>query len=346
MHDDICIFRDFLHGMWPPKWLSWEHNFGLLSVMSSPSDLSPDANASSLHDDVACLPMLPSMLMRLSMLNADDPAYFDDVLKLVQADPGFAVRLLRLANSVASGSHNPASSISMALLRVGARSAVELMLAEKAASIFPAHAQWQRDLWAHSLLVASYMRRLAPMVMDAKLDVNEAYLAGLLHDIGRFLIFARMPDAFETIEDAGWNSPSSLIEAELKICACTHTQLAYAAMSKWGLPAALAIAARDHHETSSVASEGSVSTLVALLRDVDWLAMIVARDGLMWFDQSPEQCEDICSVNMRLRYRGDIAHRQAILRAATVDVALFLKILGMDDDSFSLSLTKIHDDRY
>ncbi len=291
--------------------------------------------ASSLQADLAGLPMLPSMLTRLSLLDSEDPAYFDQVLQLVQGDPGFAVRLLRLANSAASGSHNAASSISMALIRVGARAAVELMLADKAVTLFPARERWQSDLWSHSLLVASYMRRLAPMVIDARLDANEAYLAGLLHDIGRFLMFARLPDAFETIEDAGWDTPSGLIASELATCNCTHTQLAYEAMTQWGLPRALAIAARDHHRTADEPQDIEIGKLVALLRDVDWLAMMVARNGLDWLEQSPEQFDAFCSAHMHLRYRGDIVHRQAILRTATREAALFLQALGVDDTAFA-----------
>ncbi len=305
--------------------------------MPTPPTVSPDPLDSSLRDDIARLPMLPSMLTQLALLDADDPSYFDEVLKLVQGDPGFAVRLLRLANSVASGSHNVASSINMALIRVGARAAVELMLAEKAVTLFPAREHWQRDLWAHSLLVAHYMRRLAPMVVDARLDSNEAYLAGLLHDIGRFLLYARMPDAFETLADAGWDMPSELIQAEWATCGCTHTQLAHDALLQWGLSPTLALAARDHHRTAAADDERQVGKLVALLRDVDWLAMIVARQGLPWLEQDPATCEALCNAHMRLRYRGDMVHRLSILRTATMEAARFLGALGLDSKAFTPS---------
>ncbi len=302
-----------------------------IAAMPDTDQPSSSLAARALRDDIAALPMLPGMITSLAMLDLEDPQYFDKVLQLVRADPGFAVRLLRLANSAASGSHNSVGTVEMALIRVGARATVELMLAEKAVLIFPAHEPWQRDLWGHSLLVASYMRRLAPMLIDERLDANEAYLAGLLHDIGRFLMFARMPEAFETIEDAGWNTPSGLLDAEMAACSCTHTQLAYEAMMQWRLPPQLALAARDHHRTHSDSGHGKVDVLVALLRDVDWLAMIVAREGSAWLEQPPQACEDACDANMRLRYRGDIAHRLAILRGATLETSRLLTALGMHE---------------
>ncbi len=303
--------------------------------MSEPIPSTLPAIAQHLRDDVNELPMLPSVVLRLSMLDPQSPSYFDEVNRMAHADPGFAVRLLRMANSAGGGALHAAPSIDMALIRVGARAAVELMLAENATRVFPAKERWQRDLWAHSILVATYMRRLAPMVVGHRLDANQAYLAGLLHDIGRFLMFSYFPEAFEIIEDAGWDAPQGLIEAEMRICGCTHTQLAHWAMQRWGLPEALALAARDHHRDEAVQGEplpdAEVGALVGLLRDVDWLAMHVARDGVAWLQQSPEEFEARAARHMRSHYRGDAEHRLAMLRSATADVHGLLAALGLQE---------------
>ncbi|MDE2121530.1 MAG: HDOD domain-containing protein [Betaproteobacteria bacterium] len=305
--------------------------------MSKPSASMPNPAqvASRLRADAVQLPMLPSVLLRLSRLAPDQPSYFDDVRAIVHADPGIAVKLLRLANSAGGGALNTTPSIDMALIRVGARSAVELMLADQALQMFPARQQWQRDLWVHSILAAHYMRRMAPMVIDAGIDPEQAYLAGLLHDVGRFLMFTLLPEAFEVTELAECEAGQDLLALELQTCGCTHTHLAHLAMTRWGMAESLALAARDHHRDEpgrdDCPSDAQAGALVSLLRDVDWLACRVARDGPGWLEQSPAQFEALAAPNMRSRYRGDAAHRLSRLRSATLEARSVLRATGMED---------------
>ncbi len=293
--------------------------------MPSASQPDPDGLAQRLHADVSRLPMLPAVLLRLARLDPESAGYFDEVLGLINADPGFAVRLLNLANSTGGGALRPATSVSMALIRVGARGAVELMLAESASRIFPPVARWQRHLWTHAVLAAGYMRRLAPMVIDGRIDPNEAYLCGLLHDIGRFVMFAEMPDAFEAVELAEWDSPQTLVDAERALFGCTHAELGYLALQQWGLPQTLAELARDHHAPEAPGDGAQVR----LLRDVDWIALRVARDGADWLQQSAETFEAESAPRMHVAYRGDVAHRLATLRTASAEAQALMRVFGM-----------------
>ena len=60
----------------------------------------------------------------------------------------------------------------------------------------------------------------------------------------------------------------------------------------------MAVAARVHHRADGEPDDADPGSLVALLRDVDWRAMIVARKGLAWLEQNPAQCEALCSAHM------------------------------------------------
>ncbi len=292
--------------------------------------------AQRLDARLAELPVLPSMLVQLAALDSGQPDYFDRVLELVNADPGFAVRLLRLANAAGQQSGQTARAIestTAALMKVGARAAVELMLASHAARIFPARLDWQRDLWMHSILAAYFMRRLAPFVTDYPLDMNEAYLAGLLHDIGRFLLFLEAPEPFREVGEADWNTPQALRQAEQDCCGYTHAELGAMALRRWGMAETLVVVARDHHDGEAATHSGQQRALLALLRDVDWLALRVARDGLDWFAQPLDDIDAQLSGNMTSHYRGDLTHRLNVLRQAAGEARQLAAALGVSWDA-------------
>ena len=288
--------------------------------------------AQRLDARLAELPVLPTMLVQLAALDPEQTDYFDRVLALVNADPVFAVRLLRLANSARTQTSRPIESTTAALMKVGARAAVELMLTAHAARIFPARLDWQRDLWMHSILAAHFMRRLAPFVTDYPLDMNEAYLAGLLHDIGRFLLFLEAPEPFRQVGEADWDTPQQLLEAEQGCCGYTHAELGALALQRWGMSETLARVARDHHGEGGEAT-GQQRALLALLRDVDWLALRVARDGLAWFAQPLEAIEAQLAGQMASHYRGDLTHRLNVLRQAAREARQLAAALGVGWDS-------------
>ena len=305
----------------------------LISTRATDGDAAAEVQriVQRLDARLAELPVLPSMLVQLAALDPEQPDYFDRVLALVNADPGFAVRLLRLANAAGQQSTQTSRAIestTAALIKVGARAAVELMLTAHAARIFPARLDWQRDLWMHSILAAHFMRRLAPFVRDYPLDMNEAYLAGLLHDIGRFLLFLEAPEPFREVGEGDWDTPQALLEAEHGCCGYTHADLGALALGKWGVGETLALVARDHHRDSG-AHSGQQRALLELLRDVDWLALRVARDGTAWFEQPLEAIDAQLSAHMVSHYRGDLTHRLNVLRQAAGEALRLAAALGV-----------------
>ena len=225
------------------------------------------------------LPLLPDVVHRLMSLRQDSYDYFDQVAQALHADPAFATRLLQYANSAALGSGRPITSIQEAMLRVGARGAVDLVLAHSAARIFVPSNEWEKMLWKHSIDVAWLMRKLSVLAVDHRGEPDEAYVFGLLHDIGRFVLYLEAPEELRRVEETDWATPEELIEAETRICGFTHSELGYLALRKWRLPDALAEAVRWHHTRPLPLDgiDGRYRALNALLQEVDWIAVGAER---------------------------------------------------------------------
>ncbi len=233
-----------------------------------------------IHD----LPLLPEVVLALLRLDPGDDNYFEDVVRLVRSDPTLAARLLRYANSPAISPTSKVAKIDQALQLVGCEAAVGIAVADSIMrTLMPRH-DWELDLWRHAFDVACLMQELAPLVESGHIDPERAYLFGLLHDIGRFILYLEAPVDLRAIGETSWESQQALIDAELEICGISHAELGYLAIRKWGLEDEMAIAARFHHSSKSAAGDVDAEQLamVRLLQDADWIGVMLALRVDLW----------------------------------------------------------------
>lgn len=139
----------------------------------------------------------------------------------------------------------------------------------------------QRHLWAHSVEVAVFARRLAELRNVREVEPERAYLAGLLHDIGRFVMFEGAPEDLGRVDGSGWITPADLVASERSLCGFDHAEVGWAACRRWGLPDGIAEVVRDHHVFEA---EGPRTTappraqIVSLVQMADLLSMLLRSD--------------------------------------------------------------------
>ncbi|HUL92585.1 MAG TPA: HDOD domain-containing protein [Burkholderiales bacterium] len=276
------------------------------------------------------LPLLPNVVVELLRLDSRAEDYFERVLSLASGDPTFATKLLLYANSASVAASHPVTSLRDALVLVGAQNAVDLILAHSCAWVFLPHHDWERDLWSHSLAVASLMRALASHLRGSQVSPDKAHLFGLLHDIGRFVLYLEAPEELRTIGETEWNSPQALVDAELGLCGFTHAELGYLALEKWKLPAELAWVVRYHHSAPPPGARIPVEDrqIIDLLRDADGLACTLAR---------PEDWRGLSDSGLQAKIRPVLAaaydappeRLSAVIRDALERAAQMGKALGV-----------------
>jgi HD-like signal output (HDOD) protein/signal transduction histidine kinase len=144
------------------------------------------------------LPTLPQALLRLLALVEDDRAPMAAVASLVALDPALAAHLLTVANSPPFRQVPASTDLESSLAAVGPRLLRVIATSLAARSSFsPVFDERNFDypgFWRHSLLVAELARYLA--VTAAYPDAEEAYLAGLLHDIGQLLMVVGVAEGY------------------------------------------------------------------------------------------------------------------------------------------------------
>lgn len=188
-----------------------------------------------------------------------------DLKEVIQIDPPLSAKVLRRANSVYYSPRNKIISITQALIFLGFDSLKEMALSQKVCDIFGKGGLiggYSRiSLWKHSNAVALLGKLIYRR--EFRESGENAYVAGLLHDIGIIIEDQFLQDEFKQILIKSEDEKINLSEAEQKILGYNHATLGMALVESWELPHELSTSIGHHHNPgqSSLPASRLVSTL-------------------------------------------------------------------------------------
>lgn len=188
------------------------------------------------------MPVRPLVAQRVLESVEDPTVPLSAVATVVSMDPGLATRILRLANSSAHAGRGPAMSVERAVMMLG-MDTVRAIVSAGAFSLLRDDVDLgPRGFWGHALGVAA-----AAAVAARPLGVSsdEAFTAGILHDIGSTIQHYSDASAFAALDDT--RDPSTRLARERSAFGADHASLGSEAVARWGVPAPLVEAIRDHH---------------------------------------------------------------------------------------------------
>ncbi len=214
------------------------------------------------------LPVLPEATIRL--LNAVDApdTSANDAAEIIEADPALAARIMKLANSPFYGQRGRIASIRGAVVVLGFKTIRSLALAVWTHTLrgqTGSEEELQRNtpIFAHGLTVGVASGLLAERV-DRSL-AEDAFLAGLLHDIGRVALFAQLGKEYRTgILEPAEREGFLAHEREREVLGFDHRELGAALMSSWCLPPFLVDVAEQHHDREILPRDRFFVAAVAL----------------------------------------------------------------------------------
>lgn len=206
-----------------------------------------ESNLEKITRHIDQLPILPGVLFQLMQLHPDDNAFYDQVHALAKADPPLASFILGYANSAASSPNHKINSLQSALTRVGSQTIVELVTSLSVSKVFVPSLPEHKAIWRHSIETAMIASFLSKITHHHDIDPEMAYMCGLLHDIGRFVLFQIAPKALHETEVQGWASPLELPLVEKNIMGTSHEEVGYIACKKLNLPSIVSNVVKHHH---------------------------------------------------------------------------------------------------
>jgi len=220
------------------------------------------------------LPLLPQVLVRILQLDPASDNYFEEFGKLTKEDPAFAVKVIILANSASSAPAVPVVSIRDALTRMGANAIRALVSSLAVQRVFLPTKPNEVRLWQHSVYAAFAAAQIAEIIPAIEVDPAEAYLVGLLHDIGRFVMFEHASPELLKVDESHWKTPEQLIEADIEVYKFTHSELGFLACKHWQLPDTICDVIRRHHTPiDEEIIPGSVDALLYCVQVADHLCL-------------------------------------------------------------------------
>ena len=211
----------------------------------------------------ALSPTAAQLLGRLARRNCE----VRELAILIERDPLLSAQILTIANSAAFGRLHPISSIQHAIMMIGIGAIRKFALARSISNLFGkrkiASSFSMTRFNLHSVATGMLMELLAELVPLE--DAEDAFLAGLFHDVGKLVIAVSMPEQYETILTAAAVTCETVLESERRMLEIDHAELSALAVDYWGLGEPIRAAAAYHHQPEQCpAASGKISLAVAL----------------------------------------------------------------------------------
>ncbi len=207
------------------------------------------------------LPPFPQVAIRVLQLANKENAQLQELCDLISADPAFASEVLAVANSILYAPRFPATSILQAVTVLGANTLQGMCITVGVRAYLgkAMHYPAIHNLWRHSLACAIVAERLASVGL---IDKEEAYTAGILHDIGRMALAVVLPSDYAALLEAKCGPAGSILEGERELFGWDHCEMGLQLAGDWKLPSELEPVVSGHHEPRRTDGAWDVAELI------------------------------------------------------------------------------------
>ncbi|MCG8488216.1 MAG: HDOD domain-containing protein [Chromatiales bacterium] len=239
--------------------------------------------------DIDQLVALPEVFIQVNHLMEQPNCSSAKLADIISVDTDISSRLLKLVNSPLYGLRSKVDTISRAVTIAGTQELRNLVFATSAVRSFtgiPEHLVNMEDYWRHGVTTGVMAKMLARY--SNVLHSERLFVAGMLHDVGRLIIYLKLPEKATEILTITGGDEWVLAEVEDRILGFNHMDVGAALMKSWQLPDSFISVTQNHH-TPTLATNYELD--VALVH----IALAIARgqmtglsvDEMLWAIEPP-----------------------------------------------------------
>ena len=227
---------------------------------------------------VGDLPTLPSVVARVNEMVGDPAVSAGEINDVISKDMALSARILKLVNSAFYGFERKIASVTHAIVILGFNSVRNVSLSASVFEAFDARDLpfGYRDFWIHSIGVAVASNVIARRKRLA--DLEDAFMCGLLHDIGKIVLHQFAREDFARVLDEVKQRDCLIYDAELDILETSHAQVGGLLTDRWHLPKKMVDVIRWHHSPRG-AAEAAELTAAVHIADVFARALMIGSGG-------------------------------------------------------------------
>ncbi|HEY3399184.1 MAG TPA: HDOD domain-containing protein [Geothrix sp.] len=194
------------------------------------------------------LPPLPQVATQVLRISADPDATAEDLRKVISMDQALTSQILKISNSAMFGMMREVTTLTQAIMTLGFSTIKSVVIASSAKNLYHRGAVGlqERLIWEHALVSAVASRAFAKSLRFPR--VEEAFIGGLLHDIGKSVMGVKFPERYGALLRTVYNEKAVGQNLELELFGFDHAMVGEALVNQWNLASGLQAAVRWHHD--------------------------------------------------------------------------------------------------
>ena len=230
-------------------------------------DLLSSESLKTLASEMDQMPSMPEIYLELVDELKEESPSLQLISRLISQDVAMTAKILQLVNSAFFGIRRRITTVDMAVNYLGLENVSSLVLAANVFSQFQAQTEIKgfsmESLWSHSGAVGRYAQSILKLEDKSKEEVDDAMTAGLLHDCGKLIFAANMPNEYAQVMKLLDKKEMTLSEAEEQVFGTNHSTIGAYLLGVWGLPDVIVEAVAFHH-TPDICPTSGCSALTAV----------------------------------------------------------------------------------
>lgn len=228
----------------------------IILPLSEKTSYEINAISQEFENAIDDLPQFPENIARLNKLLGDPEAKMSEIAMQISNDVALTGELLKQVNSAAFALTNPCKSIAEAVKLIGIRGIKNMLFTVGSLKTFANVNGSKEKLWTHAYQVAFYSYNLARNFCGAnKSVVEDSYVCGLLHDMGKIVFENAHPDFLEGIKSVCHSKDLSSDLFEKILSGVNHGEIGAKIAEKWNFPSTLVDSIRYHHAPEEAPKE-------------------------------------------------------------------------------------------
>jgi putative nucleotidyltransferase with HDIG domain len=231
----------------------------IITQASESKTFLQNENLKNLISRLGALPSMPALYREISKELKSPEASINKIGEIISHDPSMAAKILQLANSALFGRRHSISKIATAVSYLGLDHVAKLLLAIHAfEELMPTVSGLisVEELWMHSNNTAMGAKKIAEEQHASDNIIDDAFTAGLLHDIGKLIFASRFPEEYAIVIKKAIESQNPLWIVEREIFLADHAEVGAYLLAIWGLPTPIVDATAFHHNPSATTNGG------------------------------------------------------------------------------------------